>query len=355
MKQPFIPFKLTSSPMKKLALINFENDPDEFYRGLELQYFDGLPYGKGWRIIAYRNDKYVDVYDDLMLNFVENERFDVAEKGLMHHTKAEIHGVRFDKDEYGVHICFSFKDRAERDIIIRIHEYTKRKSKPMNLLAPIGAGSSNPTYLPLYFLYEFDFVRKGKTEIHIEIDGKLRKADNFPFPITKELQWRYYTRYSMDCHMIDFAESEDTILSLVELEGDDSYTHGLTRYNFDSDEKKVSLKSILLNDEKNPVELTFDKPLPIISELDEVIEGKFSVRTKPIMGTIHGTYRWKKAKGICSISISPNGGWTSVPNSFLTRIILGPKSIFCTWPMTYRYRQKINMNSLKSRSEWTRI
>ena len=341
--------------MKKLALINFEKDPDELYRGIELQYFDGLPYGMGWRIIAYRNDNHVDVYDDIALNTVDNERFDVAEKGLMHHTKAEIHGIKFDKDEYGIHICFSFQDILNRAISVKIHENTRTKSKAMNLLAPVGAGSMSPTYLPLYFLYEFDFVRKGKTEIRIEIDGKPRKADNFPFPMTKELQWRYYTRYSMDCHMVELAKEEDAILDFVEIKDDGTYKCGQTTYYFDSNEKEVSLKEIILNDKKNPVEVAFNKPLPIINEVNEVVEGKFSVATNPVMGTIHGEYQWKKEEGTCSISMSPDQGWTSVPNSFITKIILSPKSIFCTWPKTYRYTQQIEISSLRSKSEWIRI
>ena len=35
-----IPFGLTSCPMTKLAIINFEKKPDSVYKGLELQYFD---------------------------------------------------------------------------------------------------------------------------------------------------------------------------------------------------------------------------------------------------------------------------------------------------------------------------
>ncbi len=341
--------------MKRLALINFEKDPDEVYRGLELQYFEGEPYGRGWRIIAYRNDNYVDVYDDRALHTVEDEKFDVAEKGHMHHTKTEMDGVRFDKDEDGVHICFSFQDILKRRISVKIHEHAKRKSKAMNLLAPVGAGSENPTYLPLYFLYEFDFVRKGKTEMLIEIDGKKRIADNFPFPITKELQWRYYTRYSMDCHMVEFAKAEDAVLDLVELKEDGSYTDGQTTYYFEPNGKGISLKSIFLDDGRNSVELAFDKSFPVINEDDGVVKGSFSVITNPVMGTVNGEYQWKREKGICRVEISPNGGWTSVANSFITKMILSPKSIFCTWPKSYWYAQQIELGSLQSKSEWSRL
>ncbi len=75
-----IPFGLTYNPMKKLALINFEKNPDSVYLGLEPQYFDDEIYGKGYRVIAYRHDGYVDVYNDVSLNDVENESFTSSAK-----------------------------------------------------------------------------------------------------------------------------------------------------------------------------------------------------------------------------------------------------------------------------------
>ena len=57
----FLPIKVKYCPMKKLALIPFENNPDKLYKCLELQYFDSEVSGTGYRIIAYRNDNYLDV------------------------------------------------------------------------------------------------------------------------------------------------------------------------------------------------------------------------------------------------------------------------------------------------------
>lgn len=349
----FIPFKLKFMPMKKLALISFAKDPDKVYQGLELQYLDGEPYGTGWRVIAYRIDNYVDVYDDNALTTIENEQFDVAGKGLANYIKTEINRVRFEKDEFGVHICFSFQDIFNRNISVQIHENTRRNSKAMNLLAPIGAGSEKPTSFPLFFLYEFDFVRKHKTEMLIEIDGHKRKTDNFPFPITKELQWRYYTRYSMDCHMVEFAKSNEGLLNFIELNKDYSYTDEQTTYFFDAKDKEVSLKSIIINNNKHNLELVFNLPLPIIKKEDGDANGKFNIIADHAMGTLEGIYKWKQQKGIYTISLTPVKGWKPVPNSFITKMILNPKSIFCTWPKSYQYLQEIQQNGL-SKSEWAK-
>lgn len=347
-----IPFKLELIPIKKLALISFEKDPDETYRGLELQYLDGEPYGTGWRVIAYRYDKYVDVYDDTALKTIENEKFDVAENGLANYSKTKISGVMFEKDGNGAHISFFFKDIFNRNISVQIHENSKRDSKGMNLLAPIGAGSIKPTSFPLYFLYEFDFIRKYKTKMVIEIDGNRRKADNFPFPLTKELQWRYYTRYSMDCQMVELAKSEDGILSLVELNEDYSYTEDQTTYYFDANKSEVSLRSIIVMDKERKLEMVFDQPLPIEKREDGDTSGKFQIMADPVMGTVEGIYKWRQQNGVCTINLSPDKGWKSVPNSIITNMILSKKSIFCTWPKLYEYLQEIHSNSLKSKSEW---
>ncbi|TAH60158.1 MAG: hypothetical protein EWM50_06840 [Gottschalkiaceae bacterium] len=347
-----IPFKLKLIPIKKLALISFEKDPDDTYRGLELQYLDGKPYGTGWRVIAYRYDNYVDVYDDYTLTTIENERFDVAENGLANYAKTEISGVRFERDENGAHICFFFRDIFDRSISVQIHENTKRNSKAMNLLAPIGAGSKKPTSFPLFFLYEFDFIRKHKTEILIEIDENKRKADNFPFPLTKELQWRYYTRYSMDCLMVELAKSEDGVLILADLNEDHSYTDENTTYYYEVDNGEVSLRSIIVRDKRRKLEMLFDQLLPIEKKKDGDTHGKFYVMADPSMGAVEGIYSFRQINGVCKISLSPDKGWTSVPNSTITKIILSKKSIFCTWPKFYEYSQEIYKSSLNTKSKW---
>lgn len=349
-----IPFKITSIPIKKLALISFEKDPDEVYRGLELQFLDGPPYGRGWRVIAYRNDNYVDVYDDNSLTTIENEVFDVAEKGLKDYTKTELRDVVFAKNDFGVEIGFKFRDLAYREILVYIQENTQRASKAMNLLAPIGSDSESPSSFPLFLLYDFDFVRKHKTKMLIEIDGKTRKSDNFPFPITKELQWRCYARYSTDCHMLEIGKDYEGILTPVELDEDLTYVDGESSYDFqvDEDEKGVSLKSIRVNGEGHQVVMVFEEPLPVEAKNDGEINGKFHITTDEVMGFFHGSYQWEQKNGQCSIRLTLDGGWSSVPNSFITKLILSPKSVFCTWPKSYEYLQEFNKENYYSKSGW---
>ncbi|MDQ0257769.1 hypothetical protein J2S74_005231 [Evansella vedderi] len=97
-----IPFGCTYVPLTKLALINFKKNADDKYIGFEPQYLDDKVIGQGYRVIAYRHDGYVDVYDDRNLNDNKDDSFDVTGKRL-------------------------------------------------NLLAPIGSSTETPSYLPLFF------------------------------------------------------------------------------------------------------------------------------------------------------------------------------------------------------------
>lgn len=51
--------------------------------------------------------------------------------------------------------------------------------------------------------------------------------------IQKQFQWRYYSKYSMDCHMLKLAKAEEGKLKLVELDEGYSYTDGGTSYIYD--------------------------------------------------------------------------------------------------------------------------
>ena len=211
-----IPFIVNYSPIKKLAIIPFEKKPDKIYKGFELQYIDGKPYGKGYRIVAYRKDSYVDVYDDISLQFQENEKFNVAEKGLNRHVQVAIKKAYLEKQNNCEYISFSFKDLENRKIDFYIKEFSCKKSIPMNLLAPIGYGSKNPNFLPLFFMYNFDFIRKKYTQIECKIEDKKIKIDKFFMPMN--MQFRYYARYSNQCELLEFANTDS--LSFVEVDLD---------------------------------------------------------------------------------------------------------------------------------------
>ncbi|MDP3386203.1 MAG: hypothetical protein Q8S24_03125 [Eubacteriales bacterium] len=346
-----IPFSFKNIPMKKLAIINFEKNPDHEYVGLELQYFSGGDYGMGYRVIAYRNDRYVDVYDDLSLNHIPDEQFDVAGKGLCERRTVAINDTVFEKGDCGLKIFFSFVDKYNREIVVRVTERSKKWTRGINLLAPIGSSSEKPTNLPLFYLYGFDFIRKYKTESEVMIDNKHIQMDNFPFPFPKDLQWRYYSRYSTECQIIEFAKSMDSTLEIEILDGNNTVAKDGIIFHYD--ERKALLK-ISMKKSEHPFSIEFKNGFPDIHTLteNEDYADTFIIRAGDVMGSISGHYTITRYGNTIDIELLPSGGWSPATDSFLTKILFGQKSVFSTWPKAYQYKQRIDLTTLKSNSSW---
>lgn len=348
-----IPFEISCNPMKKLAIINFEKNPDDVYKGLELQYFDDDKYGKGYRVIAYRCDGYVDVYDDLSLNYIENENFDVAGKGLGDRKMVPMESTAFQIENGGIFLSFRFLDKVGRTIIAKIREQTGKATQSMNLLAPIGSSSEKPVSLPLFFLFDFDFVRKYKTHVELVIDGKKVEQDNFPVPVPKDWQWRYYSRYTPDCQIVEFAKAKKCQLEQCTPDSAGLVQRGPLEYKYSNG----SLEKIILRHSNHELVVEFGLGFPDVRNIEDgaIYADTFKVIPDDVMGSISGKYTIQRKANTAKIELSPSGGWDPVPNSFLTKVMFSKKSVFCSWPKTYRYVQNIDITTLESVSYWERI
>lgn len=338
-----LPVMVKYSPIRKLAIIPFEKCPDTFYKGFEIQYIDGEPYGTGYRLLAYRNDDYVDVYDDMTLNYIEDEKFNVVINGLNKHVQTPLSRVRFCKVGNNQIISFELVDIQNRKITVHIEEQTKKKSKSMNLLAPIGAGSKNPEFLPVFFLYEFDLMRKKKSIVRCNIDGKDIKIDSFPMPING--QSRLYARYSNECEMIEFAEASMTELKEIELDENNTYCDGNIKYSFD---EEFALKNIIVHIGEHDVNIFFEAGVNLYNSCIS----KFTIIPREQMGYIQGEYNLEYGDNTAKFCMIPKDGWISRPNSFITRFIMGKKSIFCSWSKKYMYEAKIDLSTKKVDAYW---
>lgn len=343
-----IPFGIEYAPIKSLSLINFEKKPDEIYRGLEMQYLEDDHVGKGYRIIAYRTDNYIDVYDEKTLKYDEKETFDVAEKGLNQHVQVEMSNVRFESTDGKVHMSFCFEDIYGRNIDVLIKEQTDKKSIPMNILAPIGVGSVNPSSLPVFFLYDFDFVRKNKTIVNVFIDKKKMKLDNFPFPVPMNMQWRYYSRYTPDSQIVEVFKSAKKKIEPIELDENGMYLNGIIEYKFQFIDGKAALFQINIKNQRHPFSVEFQPAL----SLEKNMKGSFTIEAEKCMGHIKGSYDIKRKEGKIKIHIIPDGGWTSVPTSTIVKMITGPKSMFSCWSKKYKYEQTIDLHDYYTESKW---
>jgi len=349
-KTVILPFEFTCSPLKKLALINFENDPDNKYIALEPQYISGDQTGQGFRVIAYRNDGYVDVYDDFSLQDENDGRFDVTGRGLNERKKVKISNTCFKETRNGLILSFEFKDKYERKISLKISEQTEKKTRGVNLLAPVGSTTINPSYLPLFFLYKFDFIRRSKTDVKLTIDGRPHELDSFPYPVPKDFQRRYFTRYSHDCQIIEFAHAGQKIL--VE--------HEIINGSMSTNNKEIlvspagELKKMQHKKGDHNFSIKFRPAFPDIRNLAEGkrYNGVLKIYSDPVMGSLSGDYWIGREKNTVKLKMNINEGWSPVTDSIFTKLMFGKKSVFCSWPKSYYYKQEIDLTSLESSSSW---
>jgi len=338
-----VPFIVKYSSIKNLVLIPFEKNPDKIYNCFELQYIDGKPNGTGYRIVAYRIDNYVDVYDDVSLKLIEDEKFNVAGNGLHKHVQTEITKTKFGMENGCEHISFCFKDLDNRVINFSIKEFTKKKSKPMNLLAPIGYGTKDPNFMPLFFCYDFDFIRRNKTKVECFIDEQRITIDKFPFPMS--MQFRYYVRYSNQSDLLEFGNTDSNSLLEVELDNN-SYKEDNVEYIYD---EPNSLSSIVVHLEERTINIDFSPSFNMNKDTD----GSFTIKPKEIMGYIEGVYSIKKEDEKINIKLVPQNGWKPVPNSFIAKMIMGPKSVFCNWSKNYVFTEEIDIKNQLVKAKWT--
>ena len=337
-----LPFKVNYCPIKKLAIIPFEKQHDKVYKSFELQYLEGIPYGKGYRVIAYRWDNFVDVYDDHSLIFQPNEAFDVAENGLHKHVQVLIENVCFEKINNNQCISFSFKDITQREVKFYLKEFSTKKSIPMNLLAPIGYGSKHPNFLPLFFMYAFDFIRRKKTVVECTIDNESIKIDKFPMPMN--CQFRYYARYSNDCELLEFANTDTSNLIEVEL-SHHRYMDKKVEYLFDENEA-LNRVQVHLDDRK--IDIQFDPSFDISMDL----KGSFKILPQKKMGYIEGIYEIIRNGDRVNIKLIPNKGWLAVPNSMITKMLFKPNSIFCRWSKYYEFIEEMDLKEKIVKAKW---
>lgn len=349
------PFTMEILPIKKLILFNFEKTPEAIYKSLELQYLETKREGKGFRVIAYRNDRYVDIYDEESLCIKDVGKFEVCDKGLKHYRKVTFDKGYFQLTKEGIHVECCFHDYKSRLIDIVVQEHGKKPSRTFDLIAPIGVSSRNPVSFPAFAMYQFDLVRKKNTLLKIQIDGKAISLDAFPVPIPKDGQRRYFTRYGYDCELIEFGKKQEVTLQAYDCNKNEIQEQGLIA-TYKTAEGMQQMETLQFQHSKHIFILKFVDLLPDLLRMQntEVI-GRFRMEMDQSMGCFSGEYKVMKQDGCVEITMIPSDGWVVKNTMFLTKIMFQKKSVFRTWPKTYCYKQNINIYTGKSSCSWERI
>lgn len=350
----YAPFGIKIDAMKQLLLINFEKDPDDVYIGLEPQAFCDEHNGCGFRIVAWRSDGYVDVYQQPGLKVPEN-KFDVAGKGLADLVIRPLKDMHYEITEAGVDIHFAFEDKLGRSIEVTIKESGKKPARPFSLLAPVASGSADPSALYMFFLYKFYFVRKAGTLIDIIIDGKRHIPDMLPLPLNGETC--YFSRYSADPFLVSITAPNGMPVSVKPQEGG-ADANGI-RYDITDNGGNYEIARMSCGSGKHDVNINFSPAIPDIASLNDnaSIEGKFRISSEESAGEVGGVYKVNNNGGNIEIYMHPSEGWKPNEKNLVLRLIYKVAAVFKTWPKTYEYRAYIDLTAETPviQSAWKRI
>ena len=356
----YTPFTLNISPMERLFLINFEKDPDEIYIGFEPQWFDDAAYGTGLRIIAWRKDGYVDVYQQPGVTV--EEKIDVAANGLADTLIRPMENARFYVTHQGVDTAFAFEDKTGRQVEVAVVEQSQKTNNPFSLLAPVGSSSANPSSLPVYFMFKFDFVRRGNTDVTIRINGRTHKADTFPFPMNGSRV--YFMRYSADTFLVDWCPSQSQALEPLgtgpNRERKQLMGPNHTTYELSEEESAPAFSRISTSRKDHTFTAQFQPPFPEVTHIpDQVsLSGRFILGAEASAGEIIGTYEVSRKGEEVEVTLHPGGGWQPKPTTLFLKFFFTVVKIFRQWPKTYRWTAKITLQDGAApfmESRWERV
>ena len=394
-----LPFRITSQPIDRLALINFEQDPDTYYNAMELQRVTRGG-NTAYQVLMTRLDGYVELYYDASLGPIDPVTLGVQGKGLDGQFAVSLaaNGIQPDlsvDDQSNVHIVFSFTDRHDRLIDVQVHEGIGKQSTPLNLLAPIGVSSEKPTYFPLFWLPGFDFVRTRNLDLAISIDGRAITPEPFPVPLPMAGQKRNFIRYTMTSDIRELfpveadvdadaeaeaeaeADAVETQLETVPLT-QNRYVEGDVTYQFTGE---GALAYIHFAD----TVVTFEPPLALAKASPTTTEEGLMTIASPTMGTIKSTWQIAAggavadaeegavadaeegavagaeggaatskddAEGGKVVFTLDMGAWEPVVKLFMHRIIVNENSVFCLWSADYVYTLELDPVSGLASSRW---
>lgn len=359
----YSPFNLALDPMERLLLINFGGDPDEIYNGFEPQVFADSKRGRGLIVIAYLPDTRFDIYHQpgLRLNRAD---YEIVGKGLRELVERPMTGARFEVTQHGLDLDIQFDDFAGRSVDLRIKENGQKPTKPFTILAPLGNTTENPPAMPVYFLYDFYFVRRHQTEVLIAVDGRKHKPDSIPMILDGARV--HFLRYAADPFLAHWNEAHDGPLSPIEFDDQSAIadrlvvSDGAMDYELILVDGHPEIVAMSLANERHVLRINFDPPLPDVIGLRDgaIASGGFSITGRADAGSVGGVYRVSRTGQFVDIKIHPRDGWRPNVDRWSVKFIFAVAPVFKKWPTTYEWHGRIELNGDQLpvlRSSWKRL
>ena len=333
-----VPLTIRVAPVTSLTLVEVTDDP--IYEGFEPQVVAG-PDGQGHRLLAYRRDGQVDVYDQPVLAALAGDDFSVIGGGARDHVQNSDLEATLERDERGnIHIVFAVTDTSGRRIEGAFHENSPLPSLPTQLLAPVGASARTPVMFPHFVLHDFDFVRLGG-RMEVTVDGHPLQLGGIPVPLVAQGQPRSFVKFVPETDILEVFPADVTELRHAMTDADrDTVTEGEVTHLFAGD----ALERIRVR----TTEVVFDPPL----DLRARGEGDWSIRTEGHGGGVQGRYVVSDADAQARLQLRITRAVLPHQRDVLYRLFVNEKSFFGTWPLAYCYDGTFDLDAGTVSARW---
>lgn len=356
----YTPFKLRVEPMARLLLVNLSDGTH--YKGFEPQWLDDAVHGRGLLVIAYRQDGKVDVYHQPTVR-PDPEGYEI-EEGLGAMVACAFERARFAIGDHGVDADIAFTDRAGRPIVIRIREQRGKRAGRFSLLAPLGLSVKQPREMPLFFMYDFSFVKIRGTAVNVTVDGAPQKL--IKLPVILGGGRIYIARYCGDPLIAFFNTAAEGPLPGHVVGEDASVEVDGACYELAQDDGRYAITAMRNGRTGNrgyparEVGIRFDPPFPDVVGLSDGadVSGRFTIAAAPEAGEVPGAWRVQRDGDRVHVRLHPDGGWQPGEPSLMGRLIFFLLRPFRQWPKTYEWTAEIDLSREAAptiRSGWRRL
>lgn len=356
MVKAYVPFRFRYTPIVKTVLIKFKKDPDHAYNALELQVFE-LNGERFYQVLAKRHDDYKDVYQDPKIQLDEGElELNIGGRGMGDVYPTTFTKGYFEEKDGHIRIGFTFNDKDDRLIKFAVDENLEKDTNHLAWLPSIGASLETPQSVPLFFLYDFDFIRKAGTDVKLEIDGVKHTVD--PYAIAKDFQARINIQYSLNSVVANFNETRESTMPVVELDEHNMAEYNGKKYHYNVINGRPQLAQIVLQKGSRPVKVTFDPPFPDFTEIKEHVPkfGEFIIQPAEELGTLTGRYNVTKQNNKVMINLSFTEGWQPNQKELYYKLLRERASGRLTdWYKEYQCSEVVDLDTLETKVEWKKV
>lgn len=358
----YTPFHLRVDAMERLLLINWRKG--QFYKGAEPQWLEDDAHGRGLLVILYRLDNKVDVYHEAALT-LDPAAYQI-QGGLGEMVACQFERSQFEIGAQGLDADIAFADKDGRRIVLRLRERGEKRAGDFALLAPLGADIDEPEAMPLFFLYDFSFVKVAGTDVTLTVDGAAREMVKLPVPLGGSRV--YLTRYCGDPFISFWNTEVEGSLPSVVVDASGTTTVDGVRYalvdNGGAHEIAAMSRGLPARHDRpaREVRVSFDPPFPDVTALRDgaLLSGAFAIRMAPgeEAGEVGGRWYVVRRRKETLLRLRPDEGWRPGEPSLMPRLIFTVVRPFTQWPKSYEWTAAVDLSDGERpviKSRWQRI